>query len=207
MRAEVKAFAKVVPSGKTVIYALQKSSKHLSLLYKFRQEAVSKPHCASLQYVRCNLIRQMTIRHYISIILLFPVWLFGQSTNSNKTIDTLVSKLKSWDYGYTGCFGATITDSTIFVLVDKGKPIAKQLIKYLDLPEKAIGIHVILSTMYGDTISVQEETVSKGENSSVKKKTINKLILTTSRNPKQFTHVIDKKSQKEIIAMWKRRVN
>ncbi|MBK8368851.1 MAG: hypothetical protein IPL10_16060 [Bacteroidetes bacterium] len=149
----------------------------------------------------------MTIRHYISIILLLPVWLYGQSTNSDKTVDALVSKLKSWDNGYIGCFGATITDSTILVLIDKGKPIAKQLVKYLDQPEKVVSIHIILSTIYGDTISVKEETVSKGENSSVKKKTINKLILTTNRNPKQFTHVIDKKSQKEIISMWKRRVN
>ena len=32
MRAEVKAFAKVVPSGKKIIFALQMSIKHLALL-------------------------------------------------------------------------------------------------------------------------------------------------------------------------------
>jgi hypothetical protein len=31
-----KAFAKVVPSGKTVIYALQMAKKHLALLVAFR---------------------------------------------------------------------------------------------------------------------------------------------------------------------------
>jgi len=34
---DIKAFAKVVPSGKTFIYALQMSIKHLALLKAFRQ--------------------------------------------------------------------------------------------------------------------------------------------------------------------------
>ena len=37
MRAEAQAFAKAVPSGKTFIYALQMSIKHLALLKAFRQ--------------------------------------------------------------------------------------------------------------------------------------------------------------------------
>jgi hypothetical protein len=34
---DIKAFAKAVPSGKTFIYALQMSIKHLALLKAFRQ--------------------------------------------------------------------------------------------------------------------------------------------------------------------------
>ena len=37
MRADIKAFAKAVAPRKTVIFALQKSIKHLSLLVAFRQ--------------------------------------------------------------------------------------------------------------------------------------------------------------------------
>jgi hypothetical protein len=39
--ADNKAFAKAVAPQKTIIFALQKSIKHLSLLLIFRQEAVS----------------------------------------------------------------------------------------------------------------------------------------------------------------------
>lgn len=41
MRADNKTFANKVASQKTVIFSLQKSIKHLSLLLIFRQENVS----------------------------------------------------------------------------------------------------------------------------------------------------------------------
>lgn len=41
MRADIKAFAINAAPRKTVIFALQKSNKQLSLLIAFRQDAVS----------------------------------------------------------------------------------------------------------------------------------------------------------------------
>lgn len=157
-------------------------------------------------YETPNIINQFMKKAFFIILLICVTKQIAAQTN-NESIETLINNLKPWDNGYTGCFGPVITDSVMSVLIDKGKPIAGQLLRYLDEPEKAVSVHVILSKIYGDSIHSQEETVSKTENPVVKKRTINGLILITSRSPGKFTHSIDKKSQQETIAMWRLRVN
>ena len=69
MRADIKAFAEVVAPRKTVIFALQKSIKLLSLLVAFWLTAVSKPHYWWLQNVMCyyqNAMKQLIILILIS---------------------------------------------------------------------------------------------------------------------------------------------
>jgi len=51
---DIKAFAKAVPSGKTFIYALQMSIKHLALLKAFRQTVFQNRTSSSCKPLRGN---------------------------------------------------------------------------------------------------------------------------------------------------------
>ncbi len=114
--ADNKAFAKAVAPRKTFIFALQKSTKHLSLLLAVRQETVSMPPIANLENDMC---KRMKLKTTILTFFLSTLGLIGQ----NFKVDTLHV------IDFNGMLEMSIGQDTVCSL--NGKRISTQ--KYLSI--------------------------------------------------------------------------
>lgn len=150
----------------------------------------------------------MRLRNLLIILVFIPISICGQVSKTDTNVISLVNKLQPWDYGYQGCWGSNITDSVMWTLIERGKPIAKAILAYLDSTEKTISIHIILSSIYGDTINSKEKTISKSENKLVKQREINGLIFTKTLliEPYKVDCVIDQRTQQRIRELWRKRI-